>query len=195
LKPELAAPGVAVASSISSYTDNSYTSLSSVSFNGRTYPFAKFSGTSMAAPMVAGVIALMLDANPYLSAEQVKNILIETAREDVNTGVIPTSGSTQWGWGKVDAYAAVKLALNTVGLEKIESALPWSVYPNPVTNELHFTLLTELPSQCQIIDGSGKVITRGIHSGKLNVADLIAGMYHIRLEINGHIEQQAFIKQ
>jgi hypothetical protein len=195
LKPEIAAPGVSVGSSISSYTDNSYTAIATVDFNGRSYPFARFSGTSMAAPMVTGVIALILDANPYLSASQVKDIIIQTAREDNNTGVIPVNGSTQWGWGKVDAYSAVKLALNTMGTQEIETELSWSVYPNPVLNELHFTLITELPSKVEIVDAYGRVMIKNVQGSKVSVADLKPGTYWVRMEMNGHIEQQAFLKQ
>lgn len=195
LKPEIAAPGVSVASSISSYTDNSYTSITSVDFNGRTYPFARFSGTSMAAPMVTGVIALILEANPYLSAQQVKDIIIQTAREDNNTGVIPENGSTQWGWGKLNAYLAVKLALNTVGFEENEQVIPWNIYPNPVCNELHFTLIDELPATVQVIDGMGKISTRQVKDARILVSDLKPGTYWIRVAINGHIQQQVFVKQ
>lgn len=195
LKPEIAAPGVAIASSISSYTDNSYTQLTSVDFDGRTYPFAKFSGTSMASPMVAGVIALILEANPYLSTEQVKDIIIQTAREDGHTGVIPVDGSTQWGWGKINALLAVQLALNTIGVEEIEKEIFWTVYPNPVVNDLFFTIVEELPARVQLIDSQGKVKEKPIQGGKVHVSDLTSGMYWIRLEINGRIEQQAFIKQ
>jgi minor extracellular serine protease Vpr len=195
LKPEIAAPGVSVGSSISSYTDNGYTSIASVDFNGRVYPFARFSGTSMAAPMVTGVIALILDANPYLSAAQVKEIIIQTAREDNNTGVIPVNGSIQWGWGKVDAYNAVKLALSTVGTQEIDAELSWSVYPNPVLNELHFTLVDELPSKVEIVDAIGRVTIKNVQGSKVSVSDLKPGTYWVRLEMKGHIEQQAFIKQ
>lgn len=195
LKPEISAPGVNITSSISSYTDNSFTPISPIVFNGRTYPFAKFSGTSMASPMVAGVVALILEANPYLSAQQVKDIVIQTAREDNFTGVIPTNGSPQWGWGKINAYNAVQLALNTVGIENIESELQWTVYPNPVVNDLYFTLVDELPSKVQIIDILGKVTVKSIINSKLSVSDLVPGTYWIRMEINGRIEQQAFIKQ
>lgn len=195
LKPEIAAPGVSVGSSISSYTDNSYTAIATVDFNGRTYPFARFSGTSMAAPMVTGVIALILDANPYLSAAQVKEIIIQTAREDNNTGVIPVNGSTQWGWGKIDAYNAVKLALSTVGTQEIDAELSWSVYPNPVLNELHFTLVDELPNKVEIVDSFGKVTVKNVQGSKVSVSDLKPGTYWVRIEMNGHIEQQAFIKQ
>lgn len=194
LKPEISAPGVSVASSISSYTDNSFTSIETVDFNGRTYPFARFSGTSMAAPMVTGVIALILEANPYLSAQQVKEIIIQTAREDANTGVIPMTGSTQWGWGKLNAYLAVQLALNTVGTEEVEQEIPWSVYPNPVSSELFFTLVDELPEKVQIIDSMGKTIAKPIQNSHVNVSDLKPGTYWVRMEVNGRIQQQQFIK-
>lgn len=195
LKPDVSAPGVNVASSISSYTDNAFTQIAFVDFNGRTYPFAKFSGTSMASPMVTGVVALILEANPYLSAQQVKDIIILTAREDNNTGVIPTVGSTQWGWGKIDAYQAVQLALTTIGIEEIDHEMQWSVYPNPVVNELHFTLVEELPLKAIIVDAMGKTIARNIQDSRLSVSDLKPGTYWVRMEINGRIEQQAFVKQ
>ena len=115
MKPDITAPGVAIASAISSFTDGSYTSVATTDFNNTTYRFAKFSGTSMAAPMVTGVVALMLEANPYLSAAQVKEIIMQTARQDNYTGTIPTGGSPQWGAGKINAYAAVQLAVQTLG--------------------------------------------------------------------------------
>ena len=195
MKPDISAPGVAVISSISSYTDAAFTSSGSVNFNGRTYHFAKFSGTSMSSPMVAGVAALILDANPYLSARQVKEIIMETARQDNITGIIPVEGSTRWGAGRVNAYAAVKLALQTIGLEEPKNDLMWSVFPNPVANDLHFTIVEELPKQAEIVNLNGQVNLRAIINGKLNVSDLSPGNYFIRLQINGKIEQLQFTKQ
>ncbi len=195
MKPDISAPGVAIMSSISSFTNAAYTSLGSVDFNGRTYHFAKFSGTSMSSPMVAGVAALILDANPYLSARQVKEIIMETARQDNITGIIPVEGSTRWGAGRVNAYAAVKLALQTIGLEEPKNDLMWSVFPNPVANDLHFTIVEELPKQAEIVNLNGQVNLRAIINGKLNVSDLSPGNYFIRLQINGKIEQLQFTKQ
>ncbi len=59
------------------------------------------SGTSMAAPHIAGVVALMLEANPDLTPAQVKDVLRTTAR--------PMPGYAEWevGAGYVDALAAV----------------------------------------------------------------------------------------
>ena len=195
MKPDISAPGVAVISSISSYTDAAFTSSGSVNFNGKTYHFAKFSGTSMSSPMVAGVAALILDANPYLSARQVKEIIMETARQDNITGIIPVEGSTRWGAGRVNAYAAVKLALQTIGLEEPANDLMWSVFPNPVANDLHFTIVEELPKHAEIVNLNGQVIHRSITNGKLNVSDLSLGNYFIRLQIDGKIQQLQFTKQ
>jgi hypothetical protein len=195
MKPDISAPGVNIVSSMSSYTDYTFTSIDNVNFNGRTYHFAKMSGTSMASPMVAGVSALILDANPYLSARQVKEIIMQTARQDNFTGVIPPEGSNRWGAGKINAYAAVKLALETAGMENPPVELMWSVYPNPVMNELHFTIVEELPKTVEIFDITGNYFEKPIINGKVYVSDLPAGQYFIKILIDGKVQQDKFIKQ
>jgi subtilisin family serine protease len=194
MKPDIAAPGVAIISAMSSFTDATFSSVDNVSFNNKTYHFAKMSGTSMASPMVAGVSALILEANPYLSARQVKEIIMLTAREDNLTGNIPAEGSPIWGAGKINAYAAVKLALQTLGFEKVPHEIDWNVYPNPVMNELHFTIV-ELPKTVDIIDMEGSIYEKNIYDGKVYVSDLPTGTYFIRLIIDGKVQQERFIKQ
>jgi hypothetical protein len=194
MKPDISAPGVNIISSMSSYTDAIFSSVASVDFNGKTYHFAKLSGTSMASPMVTGVAALILDANPYLSARQVKEIIMETARKDSHTGTIPAEGSNKWGAGKIDAYAAVKLALQTIGLENPPIELMWSVYPNPVMKELHFTIVEELPKTVTIFVLSGNSYEKPIINGKVYVSDLSAGTYFMRIMIDGKVQQDKFIK-
>jgi len=79
-----------------------------IDFNGKVYSFKPYSGTSMSAPMISGIVALMQEAYPQLSAVQAKEILKATARLDNNTGEIGNEGHLQWGWGKANALAAVK---------------------------------------------------------------------------------------
>ena len=62
---------------------------------------------SAAAPVVTGIIALMLEVDPTLDAVSVKRILQETARADEFTGQTP---NTLWGHGKVDALEALTAA-------------------------------------------------------------------------------------
>lgn len=193
MKPDIAAPGVAIASAISSFTDGNYTSVATTEFNNTTYRFAKFSGTSMASPMVSGVAALMLEANPYLSAAQVKEIIMQTARQDNFTGVIPQGGSAQWGAGKINAYAAVKMAIETLGHSTSAAPLDWSVYPNPVQQYLYFTIV-ELPSKAEVISQDGKRFWLEINNGGIDLENISAGTYIIRLHLNGCVQQSTFVK-
>lgn len=80
-----------------------------------------FGGTSSACPVVAGVAALVLSANPELTAQEVKQILEETADKIVDSqpdpqlgmrlGTYDNNGHSQWfGYGKVNAFKAVQAA-------------------------------------------------------------------------------------
>lgn len=62
-------------------------------------------GTSFAAPIVASTVACMLEANPALTPQQVKQILIETAER------VPNIAVERQGWGVVAPKRAVELSL------------------------------------------------------------------------------------
>ena len=194
-KPDIAAPGVNVASSISSYTDNGYTQVTAVNFNNRIYPFARFSGTSMSSPAVAGIVALMLDANPYLSPYQVKQIIIQTRRLDAHTGTIGPNGDAAWGWGKINALKAIQVAVNTVGMLEVSQPLDWKIVPNPANQIIHLEgEITEFTS-IQIINLNGQVVRTFIKGDQINVSDLLNGFYILRVQSGIKVEQQTFIKE
>lgn len=92
IKPDIVAPGVNILSCIP----------------GEKYTI--YTGTSMAAPHVTGVIALMLQVNPNLTVDQIENILNETALplKDEYYTTTPNNG---YGYGKVNAVSAVQLAM------------------------------------------------------------------------------------
>ena len=68
--------------------------------------YTHMSGTSMATPHVAGIVALLFEADPGLTPAQVKQILVDTA--------IPMPGRAAYevGAGHVDAYEAGSTAAN-----------------------------------------------------------------------------------
>ena len=68
--------------------------------------YTRGTGTSVASPIVAGIIALMLEENPNLTPEQAKSALQSTAIKDSNTGSIAIPNNL-WGAGKVNAYGAI----------------------------------------------------------------------------------------
>ncbi len=83
---------------------------------------AAFGGTSSACPLVAGVAALVLSANPRLTAREVRQILEQSADKIVDPnpdpqfgfkkGTYEKNGRSDWfGYGKVNAAAAVKMAV------------------------------------------------------------------------------------
>lgn len=194
LKPDIAAPGVQVASSISSFTDAAYSTLATVDFNGRTYPFSRFNGTSMSSPVVAGISALILDANQFLAPYQVKSILKATARTDQYTGVIGPQGDTKWGYGKVNAYQAVLMALNTIGINELEKEYDWEVFPNPTSDMIYLKGDLHNVVEIKIVDMNGTVLLKEKNLTKFNVSPLVSGTYFIRVIRNNKVEQQKFIK-
>jgi subtilisin len=70
--------------------------------------YESWNGTSMACPHVSGVAGLVISQNSMLTASQVRSILGDTS---VDLGV--KGRDTQYGYGKVDACAAVKKAKPT----------------------------------------------------------------------------------
>lgn len=194
LKPDISGPGVSVASSISSYTDNNFSQITSVMFNGRTYPFARFSGTSMSSPVVAGVVALILDANPYLSPQQVKDIIKQTARLDQYTAPSPPH-STKWGWGKVNAHAAIVLALNTTGVQKLKEEPTWDIFPNPTTGEVTISNLVGDVQSIQVFDCTGKLQNVKRTGSVFNLSQLASGIYIVRIVRENKVEQRKLVKR
>ncbi|HET6344740.1 MAG TPA: S8 family serine peptidase, partial [Myxococcota bacterium] len=96
-KPDLCAPGSVIVSARAAGVPDSPDTVSA--------GLMVMQGTSMAAPHVTGVVALMLEANPTLEARQVREILRGKARVDAFTGAVPNYA---WGFGKLDALAAVQ---------------------------------------------------------------------------------------
>ena len=142
-KPEISAPGHEIISSISVWSTDSRNSANEsamdISVGGHTYRWASMSGTSMSCPVVTGITALILQANPDLSVNNIRHIITSTARNDDKTGplVANDSADVRWGWGKIDALRAVNAALSSVSVQQAEKyRLPLHVYPNPASGKL-----------------------------------------------------------
>lgn len=70
-------------------------------------------GTSMASPVVAGIAALYLEKCPTATMAEIKNAIINSAKQDVYTGVVPNTG---FGYGKINAFDVLNESNYTVNL-------------------------------------------------------------------------------
>jgi hypothetical protein len=106
-KPDLVAPGVGI-ESLSAPSSWMYVARSSSLLNGTvpvgSLPYLSLTGTSQAAPVVSGTVALMLQANPALTPNAVKAILQYTAQPYARYDAL-----TQ-GAGFLNALGAIQLA-------------------------------------------------------------------------------------
>jgi len=148
-KPEIAAPGEMIAAS---YSSNAPPTSDYSVFNTQStdYPngyilsdgvHALSQGTSMAVPHVSGLIALLLQKYPSLDAQQIKEALIATARSDEYTLTVPNN---HWGYGKLDAHAA----MNHVAGQPTQEKFTVSIQQNPaLTQYIDFYLIAKYTLQ------------------------------------------------
>jgi subtilisin family serine protease len=203
MKPDIAAPGMTIASGVNSY-DVSYapgggnynSSVAQYQFgsNNRTYYYAEASGTSMSAPMFSGMVALLLQANPILTPQKIKEILSKTAYKDNFTTNTPDS--TRWGYGKANAYGMIKEAILLSGINETPNHTlnNLSVYPNPSSGSfwVEFETIKAGNTQIMVCDVMGKTVfetlqpsSTGLNKMEITPLNLSPGMYVLKVKANG----------
>ena len=128
IKPEVVAPGQNI---ISAMNSSFYENLSEVDghqkyvvdkfeSNGRTYGWYVNSGTSQAAPVVTGVVALWLQENPTLTPDQVREVIMNTSTHTVSGITYPNN---EYGYGLINAEAGVEYIRShfTTGIHGVET--------------------------------------------------------------------------
>jgi len=167
IKPDVSAPGVSVKSA----------------FPGRKY--GSLSGTSMAGPHVAGLAALLFSANPSLigQVDKVEQIIRETSLPLYSSQVCSNiSGGSYpnpvYGYGRVDALAAVKKALSiTPVYETTDPSI--KIYPLAGHQQLYISIERDIFS-FSLFDVYGRQIMNNQVNpsiSTLNLPSLPPGIY------------------
>ena len=204
IKPDICAPGLTIATSVNSL-DTPYSDVGSMNgyvvskFNdpktSRDYYYAQFSGTSAAAPIASGIVALLLQIDPTLTPSQVKTLLFQTAIVDAGTGIIPSAGTNVWGHGKINAYGAVRKLLQNLNASTYTTAqkLDCVLFPNPSNGAFYLDLQSKSKElvNISIIDLSGNVVLKqnwmveaGQNRADLDLNKLAKGIYTVWVKGN-----------
>lgn len=172
IKPDIAAPGLTIATASSSL-DTAYTPTGSSKnlvvakcthpVSGKEYYYSEFTGTSASGPAASGIVALMLQANPSLTPDKVKTILFQTAITDAATGTLPAAGNNTWGHGKINAYGAVKETVRDLAVYDYQgSRLDCVLFPNPGAGlfTIDYTGAKAEVLQIEVTDLSGRTVAQ-----------------------------------
>ena len=143
VKPDLVAPGNRViatelpGSTLQSYPETNVTYSEYMIWGGKAVSpyYMRLSGTSMAAPLVSGAAALLLQKNPWMTPDQVKVRLMETASKTFpaqSTVVDPVTGATfssQYDVFTVGAgYLDIQAALSSTRIWQGNAVSPTAVW-------------------------------------------------------------------
>ena len=151
-RPTLIAPGQGVLSAANNYDKNFFKAseagivnpnssrkarlCSNVEKFGRQNWYILSQGTSMSTPVVTGVVALWMQANPKLTAKEIINIMKETCDNDewtTNVNKIPSHNKVQAGFGKINCLKGLKkitgaTAIDVVTMDGQRQATPATMY-------------------------------------------------------------------
>ncbi|MDX1942880.1 MAG: S8 family serine peptidase [Saprospiraceae bacterium] len=192
IKPNVVAPGVGVRSAVL----------------GDGY--AAWNGTSMAGPHVAGVVALLISANPELAGqvEMIETIIEQTAKPMVATQDCGNRSGAEipnntYGYGRIDALAAVQKALElATDVDSVSKNASIKIFPNPAWEEatlqltgfygeVEFTLFNATGQQVQRLSWDARIVSLK----PINLKDLPKGVYFYQLASGGTIKSGKIVKQ
>ena len=190
IKPDVSAPGVGVRSAV------------------RNGGYATWNGTSMAGPHVAGLVALMISANPNLAGqvEAIEQIIEETAVPAYSRHTCGDIGPEEFpnaitGHGQIDAFAAVQKALTISSNGEPLAEEQLRIFPNPTQDKLTFDMDTlQGPVQLQWYNGAGQYVGSEnweSNAGALKTIDIStfsSGIYWYRLTAQGKVFSGKVIK-
>lgn len=182
--PDILAPGGWIASSMSTpFTESDYFSTDNYpAIDGMMYGESPFywtimQGTSQSAPVVAGVVALWLQANPKLTPAEIKDIIRETS--------VPCEELTaQNSMGKIDALAGIKRAIEIASVPEITDDATAKIIFAPLGgNRWRIVAANESGIELVVYNPQGQMVCQKRVSDSDTVMDLSIlsqGMYIIQ---------------
>lgn len=185
-KPDITAPGNVIVSSVNSFDgeyDGSHPHVVANVNNGTDYWwFATMQGTSMASPMVTGIVALWLEADPTLTPSEIKQFMQNNAWTDSYTGSVPNN---TWGYGKIDAHSTIQVIESTLNLEDYKD-IQIKVYPNPTSGFVSIESNIADIYQIKLLNILGQTLIEQTNlssqTNKIDLSSFENGMYILSIQ-------------
>ena len=186
IKPDIMAPGYRIKSAYNSVYRTNKGGLVSVAeseYNNKNYGWVSQNGTSMAAPAVAGVIALWLEADPTLTRERIMDVFEHTSHHYSESLTYPNN---EYGYGEIDAYKGLLYILGIDGIEGLSDKHLTEAVARPVSGGVTIRLNAEsntaLP--CRIYDTAGRIVGQFAVKDEHTFFPLKKGIYAVQV---GHL--------
>lgn len=143
-------------------------------------------GTSIASPVVAGVVALYFSRDNSATYQDVKNAITQNALADFQTGILP---GNQFGYGKLNAFAALTEPFGpSTYIDQIYKSQT-DIFPNPASNLVSLKWSETGIENITIFDLTGravmqKTIGKNREGVQFDVSNLPSGVYIVAFAKN-----------
>ncbi len=189
VKPDISAPGNLISGAENSFNTlfDEYIETDRINKSGEGFwSYTIGRGTSQASPLVAGIIALMLEIDPLLDPSQIKEMLHTLSDEDNFTGDLPNN---LWGYGKVNAHSLI------AAMENVTSTSNYPINhlmlsPNPTSGIVYLDASLDQSKNVQVFNIGGQLVfSKQMLSGqnRLDLTDLPNGLFFVNVDMEGVI--------
>ena len=197
--PDICAPGGSVIASYSKYYVESlkldpakgeYTGV----YTGtkRKSYWGEMQGTSMASPVVAGIIATWLQADPSMTVNDVKDVIKRTATHDEFTAVEPE----RWGAGKINALAGLKDILGLSGISDIAADNSEAIVTSSDNRTFEVFVAGARRINARLFSLSGLCVAEATADGEnatLDASPVAAGVYILKVDSGKNSETHKIV--
>lgn len=145
----------------------------------------QYSGTSLSCPMVTGVMSLLVAQDPSRTPEDITNILIASAEDQVGPPEEDTPGWDQYfGYGRLNANYA--LNVGSIGIKEGKINAAPKIFPNPNDGHFRVELGDFNEGTILILDAAGSIVNKKTFkeagSIDLDLSHLPAGNYLAKMQ-------------